>query len=448
MKAHPLRLYLGLHRDIYVLFIAQLVNAMGSFVFPFLTLLLVKKLDFTPGDAGFVLLVVSGANVGGALVGGKLSDRYGRKSVIVAAQSLAVLLFLTCALVGTHFAIVPLIVAAELVLGAVGPATNALVTDRAPREQRQASFSLIYLGFNLGFAVGLVLAGLLFERYLTWIFIGNALSTACSMVLVLAFVRGGRTGVLRKAGELQRGGQNEEIGMEAAVEERAEQQSTLRVLLHRPHLLLFFAAVLLIDFVYAQVNFTLPLQLTHLFPADGTTLYGALMSVTGIYVVVLTPIVVAATRRFAPLVNQIAAALLYAVGFGVVGYLHSFQLYFVAAFVWTVGEVLFATNLYVYVANNSPRSHRGRINSFLPLVMQAGFALNPPLVGAYLSNHGTPSVWPLMFVVGGGAAVMFLLMGLSEKRRGTLIPGVPPDRGRAADPSGEGLQEGAKSGAD
>ena len=75
----------------------------------------------------------------------------------------------------------------------------------------------------------------------------------------------------------------------------------------------FFAAVLLIEFVYAQVNFTLPLQLTHLFPADGTTLYGALMSVTGIYVVVLTPIVVAATRRFAPLVNQTTAPLPYAV---------------------------------------------------------------------------------------------------------------------------------------
>lgn len=422
MTAHPLRLYLGLHRDIYVLFVAQLVNSMGSFVFPFLTLLLVKKLGFAPEQAGVVLLVVAGGNVCGAFAGGKLSDHLGRKPVIVGAQSIVVVLFLACSAFGAHLVIVGLIVVAEIALGAVGPATNALVTDRAPRERRQASFSLIYLGFNLGFAVGLFLAGLLFERYLTWIFIGNALSTACSMVLVLAFVRTNPSVGSRRRYDRERPTHAEALAPEAGSAEEELAESTVAVLLHRPYLLFFFGAVFLITFVYAQVNFTLPLQLTRLFPVDGTTLYGTLMSVTCVYVVVLTPIVVAVTRRLSPLANQVTAAVLYAIGFGSVGYLKSFPLYLVAAFVWTAGEVLFATYLYVYVANHSPRSHRGRLNSIVPLVMQAGFALNPPLVGAYLAGHSADAVWSLMFVVGIGAAVVLLLMALSEKRNRTAAP--------------------------
>ncbi len=433
MKRNLLGLYFGLERDVYVLFVARLVNAMGSFVFPFLTLLLVKKLGYSPADAGIIILIAAAFNVPGSLIGGKLADLVGRKPVIVAAEALVVVLYLPCAFLGPHLVIVPFILLAELALGAVFPATNALLADRSNRQNRQASYSLIYLGFNLGFAVGLFIAGILFERHLPWIFVGNAISTLLSMLLVLIFVREPAYRARAAAGTATDNGESD-----YPIEERAESGNTLQVLLRRPYLLAFVGAVFVLNFVYAQINFTLPLQLTQLFPSNGPALYGTLMSVTAVYVVVLTPIVIALTKRFRPLVNQIGAGVLYAIGFGTIGFLYSFPLFLASAFIWTVGEVLFATNANVFIANHSPRSHRGRLNAILPLVMQAGFALSPPITGRYLAAHELRTIWPIMFLLGAAAVAALGGVAVSERRRllqaagaakQTELPTPPADSG-------------------
>ncbi|MGM0675698.1 MAG: MFS transporter [Spirochaetota bacterium] len=48
------------------------------------------------------------------------------------------------------------------ICGAATPATIALATDLSTPDTRQATFSLLYLGHNLGFAVGPLVAGFLF----------------------------------------------------------------------------------------------------------------------------------------------------------------------------------------------------------------------------------------------------------------------------------------------
>jgi hypothetical protein len=49
--------YAGLDRGIYFLFIAQVVNSIGHFVHPFLTLLLTQKLGMDAGEAGFYVFL-------------------------------------------------------------------------------------------------------------------------------------------------------------------------------------------------------------------------------------------------------------------------------------------------------------------------------------------------------------------------------------------------------
>ena len=47
--------YSGLKREIYVLFVGQVVTAMGSFVWPMLTFLLTTKLGFSDGTATLLI---------------------------------------------------------------------------------------------------------------------------------------------------------------------------------------------------------------------------------------------------------------------------------------------------------------------------------------------------------------------------------------------------------
>ncbi|WP_218064919.1 hypothetical protein [Vulcanibacillus modesticaldus] len=45
--------YLGLPREMYVIFFARMINALGMFVFPLLTLILTIKIGLTNSQAGF-----------------------------------------------------------------------------------------------------------------------------------------------------------------------------------------------------------------------------------------------------------------------------------------------------------------------------------------------------------------------------------------------------------
>ena len=44
--------YIGLPKEVYVIFLARIINAMGVLVFPLLTLILKEKIGLTNGEAG------------------------------------------------------------------------------------------------------------------------------------------------------------------------------------------------------------------------------------------------------------------------------------------------------------------------------------------------------------------------------------------------------------
>jgi DHA1 family tetracycline resistance protein-like MFS transporter len=133
---------------------------------------------YEPMLASWVLGVLGGSSMGFAVVLGALSDRFGRRPVILLA------------LTGLAFDYVLLTVApnvwwlvlGRVVSGAFGATytpAGAYIADVTPPEKRAASFGLIGLAFGLGFIAGPGLGGLLGQAGLRVPFI------ACS---VLAFL--------------------------------------------------------------------------------------------------------------------------------------------------------------------------------------------------------------------------------------------------------------------
>ena len=47
--------YRGLPKEVYVIFIAKIINAVGLFIFPWLTLILTKKIGMSESEAGLWL---------------------------------------------------------------------------------------------------------------------------------------------------------------------------------------------------------------------------------------------------------------------------------------------------------------------------------------------------------------------------------------------------------
>ena len=372
-------IYRGLERSIYVLFFARIINSIGSFVFPFLTLFLTDKLGYSTGDAGFYMMLVTTSFVPGSIIGGKLADSFGRKKILVIAQIFSALSFMTCSIIPNKELIPYFIIGTEFFMGIVHPTSTAMVTDLSRPENRKAAFSLLYLGHNIGFAVGPLLAGLLYNSRPYWLFSGDALTTLVSVALVIFLVRESKPSEEHIAASL------DDERTNGTRLERAEKGTVFRVLARRPGLIIFIFLVMFLNFVYTQMTFSLPLFLKDAFGSEGAVMYGTTMTFNALVVIFGTTFIIGVTKNLKPILATLITAVLYALGFGGIYFGYAFYIVIITAFVWTVGEILGATNIDVYIANHTPMSHRGRVNSIVPIIMGAGHALSPLLMAGLLS---------------------------------------------------------------
>lgn len=81
-------IYSGLSRSIYILAIVRVVNAMGNFVYPFLTLFLTEHIGLSTEKAGTYFMISAIAQGIGSMIGGKLTDKFGRKKLYLIFQGL------------------------------------------------------------------------------------------------------------------------------------------------------------------------------------------------------------------------------------------------------------------------------------------------------------------------------------------------------------------------
>lgn len=399
------RAYRGLPREAYVLFFARMVNSLGNFVRPLLTLLLTDRLAMRQARAGFFVMLASLMYVPGSMLSGRLADRIGRKKVFFGFWALAVLTLVPCAFLGASPIVVWLLILHSFLSGAGWPVLTAMVTDLTNRENRARVFSLLYFGNNIGFALGPALAGLLYRRHLPWIFLGDGATTLLALLLVMGFVKETLPG--REAvGEIP----------ELPPGETAQEGSTLSVLLRRPALILFSVALAFYNFVYVQHSFSLPLQMKHLFGEDGPPLFGFMMSVNALTVVALTPLITRLTSRFSDIGNTGLGGLLYGLGFGMILFLDRAPWFVVSTVVWTIGEILVVTNSRAYISNHTPITHRGRFAAATDIISGTGFTLGPLLMGELIGRTGLGAVWIVSFAL--ALAGTLLLLSLARWQSG------------------------------
>lgn len=402
-----IRSYTGFPRGIYILFVVRVINSMGNFVFPLLTLLLTDKIGLSSKEAGFYVSIASMSYIPGGLIGGKLADHFGRKKIMIISQGAAALLLIPCAFLGSSMAIPWILIIVGVLNGAAQPANSAMLADMTTPENRKAAFSFLYLGINIGFSVGPLIAGFLYKEYLPWNFLGNAIASFITLTLLIFFVD---ESMPKKDGTEQ----NSDNGYE-----RAEEGSIFKVLLHRPMVLAFAALSAVYSFAYAQGNFSSTLQLRELFGDNASKILGFVQFTNGIVVVTMTTIIVYLTKRNRPIFNVSLAGVFFAVGFGILYFISSVPLYIFSTVIWTIGEILNATNSGVYIADHAPMSHRGRFNSILTIITSSGSAIGPLIMGGYIKTYGVRMVWPLVFVVTMAAAFLMFLLNIREssKRR-------------------------------
>ncbi len=387
--------YAGLPREVYFLFAARLVDSMGSFIMPLLTLILTQKLGIAKESSGSLISFLCLTEAPCLILGGKLTDSVCRKRIIVACSLAGALFYILCGLFPPGGKTILFIIIASDCSSMAFPAYNAMLADLTVPENRRSAFSLMYFGVNIGMAVSPIVGGMLFKDHLRLLFFLDAATTVASTAIVALNV----PETFRRA--------QKSVG---APEEKPEKRSLWSVLKFAPVLVLFVFLLSFYDFCYSQWNFMLPAQFGDLYGQDGARIYSMMSSANAFTVILLTPVATSLSRRFRPLAIASFGGLLYFTAY--LGYAFGSGLpsFFFFVELFTLGEIVMAIQTEAFVAGRSPADFRGRITTFEHLVRGTASALGPLAMGYVLAAWGYRKSWLLIaFLVLASAAGMVLL---------------------------------------
>lgn len=406
--------YRGLPRSIYVIFFASIVNNMGNLVGPFLTLFLTYKIGLSVSVVGIIVAINSALGMLGSMIGGKLIDTIGRKKILMIFRTASGIGYIMCAFVKMPVIITSILMLSSFLGGFSQPVYSTIITDLTEGEERKAAFSLEYMAMNIGFSVGPLLAGFLYENYLTWLFLGDAITTFISVFLILIFVP--ETMPTKK--ELEK--------LKERTFESAEEGSLLSALIKRPVLLIFSLIMVIYFIVFSQFNFGLSLQVGDIFNARGAKIFGMLMTVNAVLCSTVTIFITSAIKNIKASLCIAIGGLLYAFGFGMIFFIDKFYMFIISTVIWTIGEIMVSTNTSVYIAEHTPITHRGRFNSVFPIIRRLGFMAGPIMAGAYVKHSNIKNLWLLIGVLSLVASLMMYILytrdtfSLQEQKRAAI----------------------------
>ncbi|MBB6214040.1 MFS family permease [Anaerosolibacter carboniphilus] len=397
--------YKGLPKEVYVIFIARIINALGCFVMPLMTIILKDSIGLSDQLAGVYISAVGLLFLPASMLGGKLADTIGRKKVIVFFDCMAALFYIICSFMAPSMKMIYMIMAAAACLVTAGPAHDSLMADITTPKNRESAYALSYMGWNLGFAIGPFIGGMLYENHLPLIFLGDAFTALLSLSLVILFIKE----TIHKA--------EEEITDESRALERREEGSIFAVLAKRPVLVYFALIIFGFNFVYSQWSFLIPLHMLEKFPAHKAEYYGSLASFNGLIVILFTPLVTYYFQKSKSIRRMVYGGGLYAIGFGMLGLFNGLAHFFVSAFIFTLGEILLAISTAPFIANHTPASHRGRMSAVIPMIFGMGQTLGPIGMGQILNYASIELAWLLMGCVGIVFTILMFILEQQEEKK-------------------------------
>jgi len=395
LKSRHFTTYSGLPKEIYILFWARIINCMGSFILPLLTLILTQKLGLSKTETGNFSALLTLTQAPSLLLGGKLVDAIGRKKILITCQVLGSVSYLLCGIVNNHTAMIVFIVIASNLFVAASPAYQAMVADLTAPENRKASFSLLYLGINIGMTISPLLGGLLFQDHLSLLFILDAATTLASSFLIAVFIK-----------ETKNGRQKHTATGGAP----ADNASVFHVLKAMPILLLFIVFMSIYDFTYTQWNFMLPLQFGDLYNVNGARFFSILTALNSLIVIMFTPLLTHLTMKFRSLVVISGGGVLFFLSFVIFGLAKSLPLFLAAGAIFTFGEIVVTIHSGTFIADHSPSAHLGRINSISMFMQGTARALSPLVMGYVLSMTSYFIAWSSIaaFMLIGATSILLL----------------------------------------
>lgn len=386
MIESPVRIVRRLPGTVQVLLLGTFINRLGTFILPFLALVLRREFGLTPRQVAAILSAYGAGTLLSILAGGILSDRLGRRRTLLVSLLGSGVLATTMAAAPS----LPIFVAMLMGLGFLAdlyrPAASALIGDLLPSAQRAVGFGALRMAVNLGFAGGMALGGVVADWSWRALFLGDGLTTLLFGLLVF-------------------------LSIPEPPRERPASDQAPPSPVASPWRDVVFLQAVAVAFSFSLVFFSfvtvLPLTVTLAAGYPART-YGALMAVNGLSIAFLEVSVAQALGGCRRLRVAALGMLLAGLGFGIGGLILHWSWFLLSLLIWTAGEILVSPQQQAFIADWAPPNARGRYLSLFQASWSLAFAVNPLLSVPLHARLGDAAFWLLMVPISLPGALLLL----------------------------------------
>ena len=395
------KIYREYPRNFWVVISALFIDRLGgALIFPFIALFITAKFGVGMTEVGQLLAVLATASVLGSTVGGAMTDKFGRKVMIIfglvvsAISALAFgfaedlkMIYMTCGVIG--------------LFGNVGgPAQQAMIADLLPDDKRADGFGLLRIMANLAVTIGPAIGGILATHSYLWLFSLDAIaSTVTALIVFLA--------VPETKPEAPSGKPSESVLQTLGGYFSVVQDGLFMA---------FILASILMTLVYMQMNSTLSVYLrdVHGVADQG---FGYILSLNAGMVVLLQFWITRRIKHLPPMIVMALGTLLFALGFSMYGFVSTYILFMLAMVIITIGEMLVVPIGQALVANLAPKDMRGRYLAVFGFAWTIPLAVGPLAAGLIMDNYDPNWVWYLSALVSMLAIAGYLVLHFYTRGR-------------------------------
>jgi MFS family permease len=380
----------------WALIAVTFIDRLGGFLlFPFFALYLTHRFGVGMTEVGLLFALFSASSFIGNMVGGALTDRLGRKGMMIFSLVTTSLSSVVMGLVGSLQAFYAVAALSGIFTETGGPAYQAMVADLLPQEKRTQGYGIVRVAFNVSAAIGPAIGGLLASQSYLALFLSDAVISLITAGLVWRFLSETRP--------------QAEPG--AAQENVASSFRGYAVVLRDTVFMAFLGASILMGLTYMNMGTTLGVFLrdVHHVPESG---YGLLLSLNAMMVVFLQFPISRRIERLPQMVMMSLGSALYAVGFGMFGFAQGMAAFVLGIVILTIGEMIVAPVAQAVTARLAPEQMRGRYMAVFGLSFGIPFAIGPFLAGLIL-DHANPH---LLWYAAGAVGILASLSFLAQRR--------------------------------
>lgn len=383
------------NKELWILAIGWFVGALGfAASIPFISIYFHSELGMSTTEIGIFFGVIAIVRSVFQAIGGEMSDRVGRRWLLIQSQWMRAISFLFIGFsVAYHWGFWPITIFLVInsIFGAVFmPAVNAMVSDILPKDKRLYGYAISRSAGNLGWAFGPALGGALAATSYATLFYLSALITLVSGFVFFLFLK-----VPKITAKLDR-----------------FRFSDLIAIKNDRNLAIHSLLVLCLYLVVAQLIAPFSIYTVEMVGIAESKL-GLLYGINGFMVAALQ---IPMTRLLSKtrFTTQLSlGSLLYFLSYGALGILVGFDFFVFIMIMVTVGEVVMSPAALTLTSALAPEGRTGRYMGVFGFFVTAGWSLGPLYGGFFLDQfqHNFALAWVLIASLALVSAVGYFLFG-------------------------------------